>query len=140
MPISYQNESIPTSFATCSVDSASGATLPEKLQVIRDAGFDAIELAMPDILGYGKTLNGKEPSEKDFDTIVDVGKKIKKLTQDTGLEILMLQPFANFEGWDKGRQGAQREDAFDRARGWIRVMEAVGTKMLQVRSPVEATH
>jgi hypothetical protein len=43
---------------------------------------------------------------------------------------MMLQPFSNFEGWEKGSR--EREDAFARARGWIRIMRAVGTDMLQV--------
>lgn len=44
----------------------------------------------------------------------------------------MLQPFANFEGWPEGSAG--RHDALSRARGWIRIMRAAGTDMLQVGS------
>ncbi|KAJ4286624.1 hypothetical protein N0V88_007913 [Collariella sp. IMI 366227] len=49
-----------------------------------------------------------------------------------GLKVLILQPFSNFEGWPTESQ--QRKDAFDRANGWIDIMEAVGTDMLQVGS------
>jgi hypothetical protein len=38
---------------------------------------------------------------------------------------MMLQPFANFEGWPKG--STEREDAFTRARGWIKIMKVLGT-------------
>lgn len=89
---------------------------------------------MPDILSYAKQLNGKEPDPKDFDTIVEVGKEIRKLMQKYNLKILMLQPFANFEGWIKGKHDQQRADAWERAKGWSRIMEAVGTDMLQVCS------
>ena len=42
----------------------------------------------------------------------------------------MLQPFANLEGWPA--DSAERKDAFDRAKGWITIMAAVGTETLQV--------
>jgi len=54
------------------------------------------------------------------------------LCKDYGLKILILQPFANFEGWPNGSK--EREDAFDRAEGWMRIMKAVGTDMLQIGS------
>ncbi|KAH8747319.1 xylose isomerase-like protein [Diaporthe sp. PMI_573] len=49
---------------------------------------------------------------------------------------MMLQPFVNFEGWNDGNDEgkSQREDAFERARGWIRIMQELGTDMLQVGS------
>ena len=46
------------------------------------------------------------------------------------LKIAMLQPFSNFEGWPTG--SAQRAAVFQRAHGWIEIMQAVGTDMLQV--------
>ena len=48
----------------------------------------------------------------------------------------MLQPFSNFEGWPQGSK--ERGDAFSRAKGWIQIMQAVGTDMLQVRLPFPA--
>ncbi|KAF3015866.1 hypothetical protein E8E14_007952 [Neopestalotiopsis sp. 37M] len=139
MPVNYNEPQdakmvqIPTSFATCSIGYKPEAhTLPLKLKAIADAGFEAIELSMPDILAYGKHLNGQEPDERDYDALVEIGKEIKTQVEEHGLKILMLQPFANFEGWPKGSK--ERQDAFDRARGWMRIMEAVGTDMLQIGS------
>lgn len=132
MPINYESAQVPTSYATCSIGHEDSHTLPLKLKAIADAGFDAIELSMPDIQAYGKQLNGQEPGEKDYDTLVEVGKQIKTQVAEHGLKIIMLQPFANFEGWPKGSK--ERQDAFDRAKGWVRIMEAVGTDMLQVGS------
>ncbi|KAK8074488.1 hypothetical protein PG997_009151 [Apiospora hydei] len=105
---------------------------PLKLKAIADAGFDAVELSMPDILAYGKMLNGSEPDPKDYDALVEISQAIKAQMVEHNLKVMMLQPFANFEGWPRG--STEREDAFDRARGWIRVMEAVGTDLLQVGS------
>ncbi|KAL0571000.1 hypothetical protein V5O48_010958, partial [Marasmius crinis-equi] len=132
MPIQYRSFSIPTSYASCSIGTNESDTLPFKLQAISQAGFDAIELSMPDILDYGKLLHGRAPDPKDYDSLVEIGKEIKKLATENGLNIMMLQPFANFEGWPKGTP--EREDAFDRARGWIRVMEAIETDLLQIGS------
>jgi sugar phosphate isomerase/epimerase len=44
----------------------------------------------------------------------------------------VLQPFANFEGWSEG--SVERAMAWKRAEGWMRIMEAAGTDMLQVGS------
>ncbi|ETS77737.1 hypothetical protein PFICI_09799 [Pestalotiopsis fici W106-1] len=139
MPVNYhelQDEKVvelPTSYATCSIGyKPESHTLPLKFKAIADAGFEAIELSMPDILTYGKHLNGHEPHEKDYDSLVEIGKEIKTQAEEHHLKILMLQPFANFEGWP--RESKERQDAFDRARGWMRIMEAVGTDMLQIGS------
>lgn len=133
MPLKYNGTNIPTSYATCSIGyNPDTHTLPLKLKAIADAGFDGIELSMPDILAYGKLLDGKEPEVTDYDTLVRLGKKIKDLAAQNNLKIMMLQPFANFEGWPRGSK--ERQDAFTRAKGWLRIMEAVGTDMLQVGS------
>lgn len=134
MAPTYQGTKLPTCYASCSIGHKPEHDLPSKLEAISSAGFEAIELSMPDILSYAKKLNGSEPDPKDFDTIVKVGAEIKKLTAKYNLKILMLQPFANFEGWIKGKQDDQRKDAWERAMGWMRIMEAVGTDMLQVSS------
>ena len=46
------------------------------------------------------------------------------MCEERKLQIVMLQPFSNFEGWKP--QSKEREDAFTRAKGWIRIMDAVG--------------
>ncbi|KAI2604715.1 xylose isomerase-like protein [Hypoxylon fragiforme] len=132
MPIEYQHTKIPTCYATCSIGHKESQTLPLKFKAIADAGFDAVELSMPDILSYGKMLHGEEPDPRDYDALVDIGKAIRTQAREHNLIILMLQPFANFEGWPKGSE--ERRDAFERAEGWMRIMEAVGTDMLQVGS------
>lgn len=126
----YKGEKIPTCYASCSIGHKKEHNLPAKLKAISDAGFEAIELSMPDIISHSAELNDKEADENDYDTLVQVGADIKKLTEQHNLKILMLQPFANFEGWENGSK--ERSDAFERATGWIRIMEAVGTDMLQV--------
>ncbi|KFA51607.1 hypothetical protein S40293_03903 [Stachybotrys chartarum IBT 40293] len=124
--------SIPTSFATCSLMSNSGEKLPEKLEAIANAGFDGIELAMPDLLEYGKVVIGEAINENDYDSISQIARKVRSITDDLGLKVLMLQPFPRFEGWKAGSK--ERDDAFARAQGWALVMEAAGTDMLQIGS------
>ena len=130
---SFKGEKIPICYASCSIGhDDSKHTFPEKLAAIASAGFDAIELSMPDILAYGKQISSdnSEPDPKDYATLRSVGQKIRQLCEKQGLKILILQPFANFEGWPKGSD--ERKDAFERAKGWMDIMEAVGTDMLQV--------
>ncbi|KID86218.1 3-dehydroshikimate dehydratase [Metarhizium guizhouense ARSEF 977] len=89
---------------------------------------------MPDLLTYGGDIEGRTIDENDHDAISGVGGKIRILTEQLGLTILMPQPFSRLEGWPRDTHAREREAAFDLARGWIKVMEALGTDMLQVGS------
>jgi sugar phosphate isomerase/epimerase len=124
---------IPTCYASCSIGHKPEHDLPAKLKAISEAGFDAIELSMPDLVSFANEKLKKEVGPKDFDDLCQVGAEVKKLCQEYGLTILILQPFANFEGWGKG--SVEAKDAMERAEGWMRIMESVGTDMLQVREP-----
>ncbi|KAH6953876.1 xylose isomerase-like protein [Ilyonectria sp. MPI-CAGE-AT-0026] len=132
IPYPHNSAVIPISFATCSIRSESGAALPEKLKAIHSAGFDAVELTMPDILAYGKVLNGEEPDASHYDAIVEVAKAVNSLAQAVNVGILMLKPFVNSDGWKSGHHYSERKDMFEKVRGWLRVMEALGTDMLQI--------
>lgn len=125
--------SIPISYATCSLGSPSSPPpLLDRLQAISDAGFSAVELSFPDILSFGQTLLGHEVQPDNYDELCKVASEIKQECDKRSLGIMMLQPFANYEGWPEGSDG--RKDAMDRACGWIRIMQACGTDMLQVGS------
>ena len=121
--------SIPTSYATVSIGTPQ-TPLPQKLDAIASAGWQGIELGFPDLLSYTSQRKGRDIDAKDYDTLYDVAEEVKKLCQDRDLEVVMLQPFANFEGWQQG--SAERRDAFTRAKGWIRIMDVVGCDILQV--------
>jgi sugar phosphate isomerase/epimerase len=123
--------SIPTSFATVSVGTPSDSFV-SKLQHISSAGFQAIELGFSDLLSFASSFHKRKIQEDDYDNLCSAGVEVKALCERYGVKIMMLQPFSNFEGWEEGSK--EREDAFERARGWIRIMQAVGTDMLQVRS------
>lgn len=121
---------IPTSFATVSVGTTEDS-LESKLKDISAAGFQAIELGFPDLVAFASKHHAKDVEEDDYEALVSAGQEVAKLVKQNKLEIMMLQPFANFEGWPK--DSPERADAFDRAKGWIRIMQAVGADMLQVR-------
>ncbi|KAK1149182.1 hypothetical protein N8T08_006402 [Aspergillus melleus] len=132
---SQPNRQIPFSYATCSINAPS---LPAKLAAISKAGFTGIELAFPDLLDYGAHILGHAVADDNEDELVQIAGEVRELCRDHGLEVMMLQPFANFEGWPRGSR--EREDAFRRARRWIAVMGKLETKILQVGStdiPVE---
>jgi sugar phosphate isomerase/epimerase len=122
---------IPTCYASCSIGTKPEHDLPAKLKAISGAGFEAIELSMPDLQSFAKTYLKKDVSTYDYPELCEAGKKVKELCKENNLKILILQPFANFEGWPEG--SPEREDAWTRAKGWMQIMEAVGTDMLQVR-------
>lgn len=125
--------SVPISFATCSLGSPSNPPpLLDCLDAMSAAGFSAVELSFPDILSYGQTLLGHEVEPSNYDDLCKVATEIRKECDKRKLGIMMLQPFSNYEGWPDGSDG--RKDAMERARGWIRIMQACGTDMLQVGS------
>ncbi|KAL9622204.1 MAG: hypothetical protein Q9160_003387 [Pyrenula sp. 1 TL-2023] len=127
----------PLSCATSSLNPFPASTiplhdLPSKLNAIANAGFKGIELAFPDLLSFACQFLSRDVDDKAWDDLCVAAKEVKTLCQDFGLEIMMLQPFSNFEGWEKGSK--ERKDAFERAKGWIRIMQELGTDMLQVGS------
>ena len=121
---------IPTCYASCSIGTKPEHDLPAKLKAISAAGFDAIELSLPDLLSFAKSYLKKDGSNYDYPELCEAGEKVKQLCEECNLKILILQPFANFEGWPDG--SSEKENAWKRANGWIQIMEAVGTDMLQV--------
>ena len=120
--------SIPTCYATVSIGTP-GHDLHLKLEAIAAAGFQGIELGFPDLLSFTSKHHKRDVQPQDFDALYTAGLQVKSICQENGLKIVMLQPFANFEGWKP--QSGERKDAFERARGWIRIMEAIGTDILQ---------
>ncbi len=131
MTMSYQSlTSIPRCYATVSVGTPSHS-LGEKLKAIASAGFQGIELGYPDLLSFASKKLSRDVGPQEFDILCNAGQELKGMCKELGLKVVMLQPFANFEGWKL--QSEERKDAFTRAKGWIRIMEAIGTDMLQVR-------
>jgi sugar phosphate isomerase/epimerase len=124
---------IPISYASCSLGNPNDPPpLLDRLEAISSAGFAAIELSFPDILSFGSSHLGHDIDPKDYDSLCKVASEIQNQCQQRNLGIMMLQPFSNFEGWKEGSE--DRKDAFERARGWIRIMQACGCDMLQVGS------
>ncbi|KAF6820077.1 xylose isomerase-like TIM barrel [Colletotrichum plurivorum] len=121
----------PLAFATCSLGQPHH-TLPQKLTAIASAGFNGIELSLPDLQSFASLHFRKEIVEDDYTSLSEATTLVREQCKKLGLEIMVLQPFSNFEGWPRGSQ--ERKDAFERARGWVEIMSAAGTRMLQVGS------
>lgn len=120
---------IPLSYASCSIGKPSDS-LQQRLEAITNAGFTAIELSFPDIKQYAENLLNKQVGPNDFQELSRAAQEIGKGCKQLNLEIMMLQPFSNFEGWPKG--SPEREQAFTKAKGWIQLMKECGTDLLQV--------
>jgi hypothetical protein len=93
---------------------------------------------MPDLQTYaqqqlGNSFNplSEDDGSGDLDALLPIAKDIRAQCSKLGLRILCLQPFSQFEGHTDDKK---REAKFRKAEAWMKVMEAVGTDMLQVGS------
>jgi 4-hydroxyphenylpyruvate dioxygenase len=103
---------VKTSIATVSIT----GDFSEKLQAIANAGFDGIEIFEQDFISY-------DLSPLD----------VRKMVQDHGLEIMLFQPFRDFEGFPDGQL---RRRAFSRAERKFELMNQLGTDLVLVCSSV----
>jgi len=129
---------VPLCYATPSAGMHESHTLPLKLKAISAAGFESIELGMPDLQAYASQQLGSsfhqlsdDDGSGDLASLLDVAKDIKKLCDSLNLSVLCLQPFSQFEGYTDPKK---REAKFAKAKAWMDVMQAVGSDMLQVGS------
>lgn len=109
-----------------------------KLEAISQAGFDSIELGMPDLQAYAQQQLGPsftplsdEDGSRDLSSLIKIAEEVKALCMQLKLEILCLQPFSQFEGY---KDDQKRESRLRKAKVWMDVMEVLGTDMLQVGS------
>ena len=98
-----------TGIATVSIS----GTLEEKIEAIAAAGFDGIEIFEQDFIA-------------DVRSPRDVGRRIR----DAGLEVMLFQPFRDFETLP----AALRAKAFDRAERKFDVMQELGCGLMLVCS------
>ena len=102
------------SIATVSIS----GTLLEKLQAIKEAGFDCIELFENDLIS-----SAMSPSE------------VKRVCADFGLSIALFQPFRDFEGVDRARLAQNLE----RAKRKFDLMNRLDTNRILVCSNASDT-
>lgn len=101
-----------TSIATVSIS----GDFAEKLQAIADAGFDGIEIFEQDFISFDLA-----PSD------------VAKMVRDHGLEIMLFQPFRDFEGLP---EGPLRRRSFSRAERKFDLMNQLGTDLMLICSSV----
>jgi 4-hydroxyphenylpyruvate dioxygenase len=90
-------------------------TLPDKLRAISAAGFDAVELFEPDLIGFQGTP-----------------RDLRRLADGVGLGIDLYQPFRDFEGVSEIRFRRN----LDRAERKFDVMQELGAPLMLVCSSV----
>ncbi len=100
-----------TSIATVSIS----GDLPEKLSAIAAAGFDGIEIFEQDFVAHDAG-----PAE------------VGRMVRDHGLEIMLFQPFRDFEGLPE----PLRDRALDRAKRKFDLMGQLGTDLMLICSSV----
>lgn len=92
-------------------------TLPDKLDSIAAAGFDAVEIFENDLLGFEGTAR-------------DAG----RMCADLGLSVALFQPFRDFEAMPE----PQRARNLDRAERKFDTMQALGARQVLVCSNTQA--
>ncbi|WP_274423242.1 bifunctional sugar phosphate isomerase/epimerase/4-hydroxyphenylpyruvate dioxygenase family protein [Chelativorans sp. YIM 93263] len=102
-----------TGIATVSIS----GNLEEKIETIAAAGFSGIEIF-----------------EQDFIADVRSPRVIGERIREAGLEVMLFQPFRDFEGLP----GALRAKAFDRAERKFDVMQELGCDLMLVCSSVHS--
>jgi len=103
---------VKTSIATVSIS----GDFSEKLAAIAAAGFDGIEIFEQDFISFDLS-----PSD------------VSKMVRDHGLEIMLFQPFRDFEGLP---EGPLRRRSFSRAERKFELMNQLGTDLMLVCSSV----
>jgi 4-hydroxyphenylpyruvate dioxygenase len=103
---------VKTSIATVSIS----GDFAQKLQAIANAGFDGIEIFEQDFISFDLS-----PSD------------VSKMVRDHGLEIMLFQPFRDFEGLPEGHL---RRRSFSRAERKFDLMNQLGTDLMLVCSSV----
>src|SRR5579862_2352944 len=101
-----------TSIATVCVS----GTLPEKLEAIAHAGFDAVEIFENDLIQFDGT-----PAD------------VQALARKAGLRISMYQPFRDLEGL---LNSTIRKRTFERLERKLQIMKEMDTDLLLVCSNV----
>src|SRR5919205_3286850 len=91
-------------------------TLPDKLEAVAAAGFEAVEIFENDLLTFDGTAR-------------DAG----RMAADLGLEVAIFQPFRDFEAMPE----PQRARNLDRAERKFDTMQALGTELVLVCSNVQ---
>jgi sugar phosphate isomerase/epimerase len=72
--------------------------LLKKLKAISVAGFQAIELGFPDLVSFASSHHKRDNKEDDYENLCAPGVAVRRLCSTNKLDIMMLQPFPNFEG------------------------------------------
>lgn len=133
-------QSLPLAYASCSLGCKPEHTILRRIEAIASAGFTGIEVSMPDLVALANDKDvelpnrtqGQQISNKNFEQLRAVAAIVRDHLKKHGLEAMLMQPFANFEGWPKG--SADRKEAWERVEGWVSVMEVLECKTLQVGS------
>lgn len=120
-------DEIPLCYASPSLGMHASHTLPKKIEAISKAGYQALEMAMPDLLAYAGLESDDESPAKLREAATEIG----RLCREAGLKVLVLQPHSQFEGYTDPEV---RKGKLARAERWLTLMEPLGCDMLQVGS------
>ncbi|KAJ5107862.1 AP endonuclease family 2 [Penicillium angulare] len=106
--------------ATVSLGQHPSHSLDRKIRAAAKAGFNGLEIVFSDLESYSKSLNV---------SILDTADKVKELCNQSGLEILSLAPFENYEG-----DRSPLNDRLEKAKLWIDIARRLQAPYMQIPS------
>jgi len=106
------------------------ASLFEMLKSIRTAGFDAVEVSLADLVAYNKDKNSDGHEQGNGKTLLSAALAFRKLSQNIGLDILLLKPFTHAKVWKLSKAPKEREILYAETAIWLDIMETLGTNIL----------
>ncbi|GAA6056554.1 hypothetical protein JCM3770_004357 [Rhodotorula araucariae] len=87
---------------------AAGHTMPSKLRAAADAGFKGIEVFYPCLEAFATSSFASLPSPQD--RLRAAAHETKRLADDLGLDIFVLQPLMNYDGIVDDKEHDERRD------------------------------
>jgi sugar phosphate isomerase/epimerase len=136
---------VPVACCTLAVGFPGAASLPEKLEAIAHAGFDAVELGFPDLQEHARHIQGVrregegEGAETAADSWSSLGKAaedLKNLVDNLGIKVLTIMPFGGYGGAFKDAKHS-REAELERADRWFDLLDKLDGDILQVCHQLE---
>ena len=128
----------PLSLATATVSLGSPGVhdIRSILEAAASNGLKGIEICYNNLHHHAAHLLGSTSAEVDQSTMVRAAEDVKRMCDELGLTIIVLQPFASYDGLVDAEKHRKMVDRFTR---WLELAHALGTDTIQMPSNFDKT-
>ena len=117
--------------ATVSLGNPNGHPIQSILQAASNAGLKGIEICYNNLLNHATHLSSLNADAVEQKHLVQSAEDIKRMCDEFGLTIIVLQPFAFYDGLVDSEMHRQMVAKFGR---WIELAHALGCDIIQMPS------